>query len=157
SNARFKYGLNVTGVVARTNEFGATHPLTVAPRYFGNARIAYDLRSHPDTAWPTLAIAGHYMSARPADRAFDSGFSPTVYAPEQLELRGTISGDVPLIKGLSYRVMANWAKSNVAPYFEGPTQSRSHLFGTTNVSDTVTLLPVDTFRVSAGLQWDLLP
>ena len=29
--------------------------------------------------------------------------------------------------------------------------------GLANVSDTVTLLPVDTFRVSAGLQWDLLP
>jgi outer membrane cobalamin receptor len=154
--SRWRYGLNATGSIARRVEEGLPDaPLVVAPQLFGNARIAYDISN----GWPTIALAGHYLGRRNSDRhAF---FSPPPRVPSFAELRLTISGPVPVVKGLSYRASANYAFADKGPYVIGPTQSGS----TTGARDPVTgeaivlirppeLIPVDQFRAGVGLQYD---
>lgn len=147
AQSRLHYGANVTSAIARkVDSAGAETPVTVAPRVFGNARIAYELPQN----LPTLAVAAHYLARRPADRAFDSGWNPSPYAPAQLELRGTVSGPMPAIKGLSYRASANYAFASVGAHAIGISQNAAQ--GLTNAPE---LNPIDTFRVTVGLQYDL--
>lgn len=146
AQGRLHYAVNVTSAIARRVESsGAETPLTVAPHVFGNARVSYDL---PEDL-PTLAIAAHYLARRPADRAFDSGWSPSPYAPAQLELRATVSGPVPVVNGLSYRASANYAFASVGAHAIGISQNASQ--GLTKAPE---LNPIDTFRVTVGLQYD---
>jgi outer membrane cobalamin receptor len=144
---RFHYGTNVTGAIARREApgTGAGQPLVVAPQFFGNARIAYDF----EHGWPTLGLAAHFSGRRIADRAFDGGFSPFPVAPPQLELRATVSGPVPFLKGLSYRVGANYAVADRGPYAVGVAQQGYswHRFAE--------LIPVDTFRATVGISYAL--
>ncbi len=144
------YGGNVTTAIARRDDMGATQPLTVAPQVFGNARVAYDIEGD----WPTIALAAHYVGRRPVDRAFDSGWLTGTYARSQVELRATISGPLPVLKGLSYRLTANYAFADQGPYVVGPGQVYDP-----NVSLTTSpaLLPLDRFRTGIALQYDLLP
>ncbi len=124
-------------------------PLTVGPQVFGNARLSYDLPGD----WPTLAVATHWMGKRYADRAWDGGWTTSQglpVAPPQLELRAAINGPVPGIKGLSYRLSANWALTDKGPYVVGPAQDSSYLV-------SPQLVPVDPFRAVFGLQYDFLP
>jgi outer membrane receptor protein involved in Fe transport len=154
--SRFRYGLNGTGAIARRVEPGIGEtPLTVAPRLFGNARIAYDL----ENGWPTIALAAHYQSTRPSDRAW--AFAPPPFAPPLGEVRLTLTGPVPGIKGLTYRAYANYAFAKKGPYVIGPTQS-----GTTSGARDITtgelvylyrppeLIPIERFRAGIGLQYD---
>jgi len=144
---RFRYGLNVTGAYARQfDATGAGQPVTVTPSIFGNARASYDLGG----SLPTLAIAAQFGGRRPADRAFDSGFTPPPYAPASLELRGAVSGPMPLVPGLSYRVTASYAFQDVGPYVVGPVQSG-------DFAQAPTLNPVDRFRAGLGLQYVWAP
>jgi outer membrane receptor protein involved in Fe transport len=152
---RFRYGLNGTGAIARRGEAGgADSPIVVAPQLFGNARVAYDLGE----GLPTLALAGHYKGTRRADRA--AAFSPAPYAPAFVELRLTVTGQVPAIKGLTYRASANYSFADRGPYVIGPSQQQ---FETTR--DTTTgapilmvrtpeLIPIERFRAAVGLQYD---
>ncbi|HEY3595381.1 MAG TPA: hypothetical protein VGL13_15950, partial [Polyangiaceae bacterium] len=141
-----RYGLNVTGAYARrTNPDGTTQPLSVAPQIYGNAHVSYDLPGD----WPVLGLAALYVGRRPADRAFDGGFTPTPYAPPQLELRATISGQIPGIAGLSYRVFADYAVADRNPYVVGPVQIA------TPAQPSAQLSPVDQFRTTVGLQYDI--
>jgi outer membrane receptor protein involved in Fe transport len=154
--SRFRYGLNATGAIARRVEDGAADtPLTVAPRLFGNARIAYDLAN----GLPTVALAAHYQATRPSDRAW--AFSPPPYAPPLVEVRLVITGPFPGVKGLTYRAYGNYAFGENGPYVIGPTQSGS----TTGLRDPVTgapitfhrpphLIPIERFRAGVGLQYD---
>jgi outer membrane receptor for ferrienterochelin and colicins len=139
-----RYGLTVTLAYAhRVDTVGST-PLTVAPQAFGNMRIAYQLPGE----WPVLGLAAHWMGQRVADRAYDGGFVPTPTAPVLVELRATVSGPVPKLRGLSYRASANWASAARGPYVVGPTQDiRS--------GPVAELVPIDRFRVTVGLQYDL--
>lgn len=146
---QLRWGMTVTGAIARRNDpDGTTEPLTVGPQVFGNAHASYDLPGD----WPMVAVALHWMGQRYADRAFDGAWPSALLpvAPPQLELRATISGPVPQAKGLSYRVGANWALADQGPYVVGPAQDWSSQV-------PPQLVPVDTFRVMAGLQYDLLP
>jgi outer membrane receptor protein involved in Fe transport len=147
-----RYGANVTGAVAhRTSADDVTQPLAVAPQFFGNLRLSYALPGK----WPTLAVATHYLAKRPADRAFDAGFSPPPFAPAQLELRGTVSGPIPLARGLSYRASVNYALASRGPYVIGPLQSGQSLqiIGV-NGSQNPELNPVDVLRFTVGVQYD---
>jgi outer membrane receptor protein involved in Fe transport len=153
---RWRYGLNGTGAIARRVEEGlADSPLVVAPRVFGNARIAYDLSG----GFPTIALAAHYQAARLSDHAL--AFSPPPYAPAQVEIRLTISGPFPGLKGLTYRASANYAFAGKGPYNIGPAQSGT----STGERDSTNgqpitlyrnpeLIPVDRFRAGIGLQYD---
>jgi outer membrane receptor protein involved in Fe transport len=140
-----RYAVNVTGAQASVNEAGTPqHRLPVVPTFYGNARASYDLPG----AWPTVALALHWLNRRPGDRAFDSDFPVPPYVPPQLEARATLSGPMPLLSGLSYRVSADVAVSDRAPYVIGPGQSG-------NDTPTWRLAPVDSFRTTVGLQYDV--
>ena len=147
-----RYAANVTGAYTTYDDGTiAPHPVPVAPAVFGNARISYDLPG----MLPTVALAGRFLGRRPADRAFDASFVPPPFVGPQLGLRGTVSGDIGFVKGLSYRATVDWTSSSVSPYVVGPEQSainigvNLHTPGTPNV-----LAPIDTFRATVGLQWD---
>ena len=141
-----RFGANVTGARARrTEQDGTQTPLTVAPDFFGNARVSYDLPGD----LPVLALVGMVVAKRLADRALDGGFTPTPYAPTQLELRATVSGIVPWVKGLSYRFFADYAVAGQNPYVAGPVQQAS------SSAPSAVLSPVDQFRTTIGLQYDL--
>jgi outer membrane receptor for ferrienterochelin and colicin len=119
---RLRYGLNVTDAVSRVDEGdGNSHELTVGPSLFGNARVAYDFGE----PWPTLGLAAQYLGRRPADRAFDGGFTRTPYAAPHVELRLTATGQAPFLSGLGYRIIGDYAFAKQAPYVIGPNQYAS--------------------------------
>jgi outer membrane receptor protein involved in Fe transport len=157
-----RYGVNFTWAYARQtgpNPAGSgpcpgsqgiaqatcTLPLPVAPAVFGNARLSYDLPGE----WPVLGVAGSLVGKRPADHAFDEGWTPVPYAPTQFELRGTISGRVPGLPGLSYRFIVDYAFAAVNPYIIGPVSAPQPS------NPTPELVPVDQLRTTVGLQYDL--
>jgi outer membrane receptor protein involved in Fe transport len=152
ADGTFRYAANVTGAIARRAGAGEVEePLAVAPQLFGNVRMSYSLPGQ----WPTVAVATHYLAKRPADRAFDAGFVPPPFAPPQLEVRGTLSGPLPGVSGLSYRASANYAFASHGAYVIGPLQSAQSLqiVGVTG-TQRPELNPVDVFRVTLGLQYD---
>ena len=119
--------------------------MTLVPRIFGNLRASYDLQG----SLPVFALAMHFMGERIADRAWDGGFDRFPVAPPQAELRATISGPVPALTGLSYRLSANYIFGSRGPYVVGFSQGGNDLS-----RDTPELVPVDRFRTTVGLQYD---
>jgi outer membrane receptor for ferrienterochelin and colicins len=140
------YGFTLTGAVAEKRTSTGTARLPVAPRIFGNARVAFVLGEE----LPTVAFATHFLGPRPADLS-NGQFRPDPFARTQIELRLTLSGYVPLVKGLSYRAMANYAVADRGPYVVGPV--------TTAIPSQTTpeLIPVDRFRTTLGLQYEFWP
>jgi outer membrane receptor for ferrienterochelin and colicins len=143
ASSRIAYGFNVTAAIADKSGAEGTTRLPVAPRLFGNARVA----ATPWKDGPTLALASHLLGPRPADLSYGH-FSPSPFAPTQLQLRLTLSGPVPLLKGLSYRALANYAVADRGPYVVGPVTSE------TEVQRTPQLIPVDRFRTTVGLAYE---
>jgi hypothetical protein len=142
----FHYGLNATGSIAQRQEPGlAAAPLTVAPKLFGNLHIAYELPK----GWPTIGAAGMFFGKRPIDRAYDAGWRAGTILDPQIELRLTLTGPVPFVKGLSYRASATYAFEDKAPYVVGTNQVKDDNTPLPN------LLPVDQFRTAVGLSYDL--
>lgn len=117
---KLRFGVNVTSAYSRRDLGDGTgsQQLTVGPSLFGNARVSYELGD----AWPTLALAARYADKRPADRAFDGGFTRAPYAPADLQLRLTISGTVPGVSALRYRLSGTYATAAVGPYVVGVNQ-----------------------------------
>lgn len=145
---RLRYGANVTGAIARRQSGATDRPLTQVPRVFGNVHVAYDLQG----SLPVFALATHFTGQRIADRAWDGGFMFFPVAPPQAELRGTISGPVPGLGGLSYRLSASYIFGSRGPYVVGFSQGGNDL-----TRDYPELVPVDKFRTTLGLQYDFLP
>ena len=117
---KLRYALNLTSAYTRVDpgDGSEPHSPTVGPQIFGNARISYDLGE----PLPTLGLAARAYGSRPADRAFDGGFSETPEASANLELRATVSGPVPGVDGLSYRASATYATAQKGAYVIGPNQ-----------------------------------
>jgi outer membrane receptor protein involved in Fe transport len=139
---RVAYGFNVTAAIAEKSGNEGKTRLPVAPRLFGNARVAVT----PAADGPTLALGSYLLGPRPADLA--SHFTPSPFAPPQLELRATLTGKVPLIEGLTFRALANYAVAERGPYVVGPVLSE------TASQPVPQLIPVDRFRTTVGLQYD---
>lgn len=118
SAGQWAYGASWTGGYARRNATDGSVKLPVAPAMFGNARGSYNLPG----AWPTIALATSFVGSRLADRANDGNFPVTPTAPFSVTLRATISGDVPGIAGLSYRLSFNYVTASNSPYVAGPVQ-----------------------------------
>jgi hypothetical protein len=116
----------------------------VAPQLFGNARVSYDLAG----SLPTVALAAYVLGSRPSDRAFDAGFSPSPHVSPHVEMRATVSGTLPWVKGLSYRLSANLAIGEGGPYVIGPVQSG------TAAEPSAGLSPIDRFRTAIGIRFD---
>ncbi|HEX8791539.1 MAG TPA: TonB-dependent receptor [Polyangiaceae bacterium] len=155
TDGSLRYALNVSAATTTFDDGrGPTHPVPVAPTIFGNARVSYDLPG----ALPTVALAGRVLGQRPTDRAFDGNFSPPPFVGPELGLRGTISGDIPILKGLSYRATIDYTSASFAPYVVGPVQSAVFAGPQTGpavvVGNPYVLAPLDTFRATVGLQWD---
>ena len=80
-SGRLRYGANLTASVARRLDPTAGEvPVSVAPRWFGNAHASYDFGA----SFPTFGLAASVMGKRLADRAIDGNFQPPPYAPPQL-------------------------------------------------------------------------
>ena len=96
--------------------------------------------------WPTAALAVRYIHKRPVA---SSAFDPTPRARPQTELRLTFSGALPWLEHLSYRLTGAYALVKTGAYATGP------LAGPTAENPSQELEPVDTFRVMAGVSYDL--
>jgi outer membrane receptor protein involved in Fe transport len=136
------YGFSVTGAITEKSTPEGTLRLPVAPQLFGNARMAFVFGED----LPTVGVATRVLGPRPAD--LGAQFSPTTYAPPQMELRLTLSGKVPPIRGLSYRAMANYAVADRGAYVVGPVT------GPLPTQTAPQLIPVDRFRSTVGLQYE---
>jgi outer membrane receptor for ferrienterochelin and colicins len=145
-----RYGLNVTGAFARRKRPGElATPVEVAPRVYGNARILYDF---PED-WPALGVAVQFKSNALTDRSLDGNWPRMPIAPGQVELRATLSGPIPGFKALTYRFSADYAFADRTPYVVGVHQLYYPLYPESNQWH---LAPVDTFRITGGLQLDVL-
>jgi hypothetical protein len=91
-----------------------------------------------------LALAARYVSRRPTS---DYSRELPRFVDPQVELRAALSGGLP-IPGLAYRLTANYSFLDVGPYAvdTGPADGSQP-----------PLLPLDSFRVGVGLQYDLWP
>ncbi len=145
---RLRYGLNVTSAFTRVDygDGGDPLPPTVGPQLFGNARAAWDFGERR----PTLALAGFLLGRRPADRAFDGGFSPQPFTPPHVELRATLSGELPGIRSVSYRLATGYAFAKSGPYVVG-TNHYAPGPGPAELS------PVNRLYGFLTLEWNLLP
>jgi outer membrane receptor for ferrienterochelin and colicins len=142
-DAHVRYGTNVTAAYTRRSTAGETSRLPVAPQLFGNVHLAFV----PADPLPTLGVAASYVGARVVERAFDGTFTDAE-VPAAVEVRGTLSGPMPFIRGLSYRLSANYATASEGPYAVGPTQ------GVGASGSEPFLNPVDSFKVFYGLSYD---
>ena len=152
---RLRFALNVTAAAARRayDSLDASAPILVSPHYFGNARVSYE----PPGNWPGVALAGQLLGSRAAD-GLARGFASPPYLPASVQLRATLFGRAPWVQGLSYRLGATWASIDRAPFTIGPNSSGNVGFasqGAATVPDNAIYSPVDTFRVAAGLQYEL--
>jgi outer membrane cobalamin receptor len=148
-NRRLRYALNLTSAYTRIDMGDGTppHAPTVGPQLFGNARISYDLGA----PLPTIALAGRGYGSRPADRTFDGGFSRPPRASAGLELRATVSGPVPGVDGLRYRVSTTYATTGKSAYVVGPNQYAA------DETTRAELGPNPRLSGFLGLEYQLLP
>lgn len=143
---RLRYGLNVTEAYSRRDgQAVAGAVLPTAPRLISNARVAFEL----PRPLPTLALAGYLLTSRLVDRGAAAGFSPTPYAPTQVDLRATATGSIPFTTGWSYALSADRVLGNQAPYaigslLDGTPENRAPELG-----------PIAPFRVFLGLHYDI--
>jgi outer membrane receptor for ferrienterochelin and colicins len=144
----WRYGASLTWGYARQTFADRSVRLPVAPQVFGNARASYDLPND----WPTLALASAFTGARLADRANDGNFPVTPRAPFSLTLRGTVSGDVPGVTGLGYRLSLNYVTAAVVPYVAGPVQIQDP---TVVDRPDAALAPVNRLSTFATLYYNL--
>jgi outer membrane cobalamin receptor len=145
-DGKLRFGASLTGALS-DDRYG--RPLTVGPRVFGNGRVSYDFGDpHQVDGLPTVALAGSFASKSVVDRGYDAGFVPIPYAPPQLDLRATVTGAVPVVKGLSYRAILNHAFHPSTPFAIG--------FGTKSLPTHTqpTLSPVQAWSATLGLQYD---
>ncbi|HVY25951.1 MAG TPA: TonB-dependent receptor [Polyangiaceae bacterium] len=144
AGGKLHYGANLTEAIARTqNPDGGEQLLNIAAPAFGNARMAYDLPS----GLPTVALAVRWVARRPTDLYTPpSDPAPLAqFAPPGVEGRLTLSGAVPGLEGLSYRLTANYNFAKRAAY---STRGSPLADGSYEYS------PNDRLRFGAGLQYD---
>lgn len=139
-----RYGASVTRARARRFEPGSDvgEELVAAASIFGNARVSYDL---PDE-WPTLGVIAHVRGARPTGDIGADGLP--MEASPYAEVRGTLSGEVPLLRGLRYVVSGGATFADAYPYGIGPA---------TLPSGNRALMPVEPGRVAVGLSYSIVP
>ena len=142
---RLRFGFNLTSAITHTDAgdgSGAQVPV-VAPQTFGNARAAYDLGGN----LPTLALALRFTDRRIADRFYDGGFTPAPSAPPFVALRGAVTGVLPPLPSLRYRLGAEYAFTQNQPYVIG-----AGLYANDNIS-RAELAPTARARVFIGFEY----
>jgi outer membrane receptor for ferrienterochelin and colicins len=146
ANGRLAYGFNVTASYARLNTIDGPRRVTLSPTTFGNARASYDLSG---SALKSVALAAHFSGRRLSEVGEDEGFKPLPFAPAALDLRATLVGAVPAVRGLSYRLMGLYAFDASSPYIAGPN-SLNVLF-----APSPELVPTVRFTLMLGLEYSL--
>ncbi len=144
AGGRLGYGVNATAAYARRDSGQGAQPLPAAPAFFGNARIAYKAGGYA----PTPALAASYMNERLVDRPYLAGWSNTPTAPALAELRATLTGLVPGVRGLGYRLSGTYATASDSAYTAGNVPE------IINPIDVPTLAPIDQYSVFFGLRYD---
>jgi outer membrane receptor protein involved in Fe transport len=138
-DGRLSYGTNFTAAHTRRQSSSGPQPLPASPEFFGNARVSYKFGGYI----PTPALAVTLVDERPVDRGNRT-------APTLARLRATLTGPVPKVTGLAYRVTGNYATASAGPYTTGPTVT-----GGATV-EQLPLNPVDQYSVFFGLRYDFL-
>jgi len=124
----------------------------IAPSMFGNVRLAYV----PGGNFPTIALGTHVMGKRPPTQFIYNADGTTTepYAPAQVEGRLSISGPVPKLKHLNYRLSANFALADQGPYAIGPLIVVGSSATAPFAQTPPVLIPVERLHLSVGLQMD---
>jgi hypothetical protein len=138
------YGLSASAAVAQRDNGTSTEALTVAPALFGNARLAYTLGE----ALPTIALASSVMGPRRTDHRFYGPEVPWPTASAVATLRLTVSGVVPGVKGLAYRLSGNYVTAGRGPYVIGPVRIA------TPEQPKPELVPVARFGLYGSLEYE---
>jgi outer membrane receptor for ferrienterochelin and colicins len=139
-DGRLSYGANLTAAYTRLVTGGQTKLMTVTPSVFGNARVSYDFGG----ARPVVGFASQVTGPRLADYSQDPGVVGLHYAPPTVDLRLTVTGRVPRLGALQYRLSADFAFTTTNPYAAstgGDDPNR------------VELIPVNRATVLFGLQY----
>ena len=147
-NGRLRYALTLTGAYSRTAVQGRhEHPAgrSGAVRQRPRLLSAWGRASH---ARPRRSDA-RPQGGRPGARGRPS--RPTRSWAPSAAFRPTLSGKVPRVQGLSYRIMASINTAPFSPYVVGPNQYA------TATQPAAELSPIDRFRLTMGLRYDLMP
>jgi len=140
-DGRLTYSANLSSAYARVDTPAGPKLVSVTPSIYGNARVSYDF-SH---GYPTIAFAAQMSGKRLADNAQDPGVLRLRYAPPTLDTRLTLTGQIPKVKDLQYRLMADYAFTTTNPY---------QAIGAAADLNTAELVPVNRFTLLMGLQYD---
>jgi len=146
AEGKVRYGVNAT--VAVTHLESRPGGLAASPRAFGNARVSYD----PGGYLPSPALAVSVIGRRPADRFYPYTTDPLPSVPAVADFRLTLTGAIPGVPGLSYRVSGDVITASRSPYYAGPVVLQSAL-GSGAVT-TPQAVPIDQYRVFFGLRYD---
>jgi outer membrane receptor protein involved in Fe transport len=110
--SRLNYGVNVTAAYSRVRGPQGTSLMTVTPSVYGNARVSYDAGG----GLPVVGIASQMSGRRLADIGQDPGVVGLLYAAPMLDMRLTLSGPIPGVSSLQYRLVADYAFTTTNPY-----------------------------------------
>ena len=146
ANGHLAYAFNLTASYARLHTTAGPRRVTLSPTMFGNAQVSYDLSG---SALKTVALAAHFSDRRLSEVGEDEGFNPVPFAPAALDLRATMVGAVPGLRGLSYRFMGIYAFDASSPYTAGPTSLN------VNYAAMPELVPNLRFTLMLGLEYTL--
>ncbi|MCA9645235.1 MAG: TonB-dependent receptor, partial [Myxococcales bacterium] len=141
-----RYGFTLTSAYTRQESPGSepTFP-TVGPQVFGNARIAYSLGEN----LPTLATALQYQGRRLVDQYYEGEFSKRPVVDPAWSMKATVSGDVPGVETLEYRVGATYSFAKHSPYAIG-----ANVYGSDGPAE---LAPVQRLTLFAGVHYHFEP
>ncbi len=137
-SGRLRYGASVTqGFTRQDDPVSGKDVLPLAAPLFGNARISYNLGDE----LPTLALATHLIGRRPA-----SNYPGPNFAKPLVELRAAISGPIPGLPELTYRLTGNYSGQTHSAYTMGPA---------TLANGDREFTPVERFRAGIGFEYVL--
>lgn len=114
------YGASFTGAVNVSDE-----ALVASPTWFGNARVSWGFGD----GLPRLSLAGAFSGERLITTAAALGPNGETWAPgtekvgPQVELRATVDGPVPGVKGLTLRGVVGGQLMPFSAYTVGPRQA----------------------------------
>ncbi|HEY6556715.1 MAG TPA: TonB-dependent receptor [Polyangiaceae bacterium] len=115
SEGQLSYGLNGTAAYTRSRHGSEKRVLPVAPQVFGNGFAAYTFSEQ----LPTPALAVQYVGERLIDRAYEVEWRDPRYVSGFVRVRATLSGAVPGVPGLDYRLSATYSTASEGPYVVG--------------------------------------
>lgn len=145
-DGKIGYGVTFTGAFTRQElpDEESRVPV-VGPQVFGNGRLRYS----PAEKIPTFAVALQYQGRRLVDQYYEGSFANLPTVAPSWQLKATVSGDVPGVETLEYRVGANYSFAKRGPYTIGANIYES--------DERADLAPVPQLSLFAGLHYRFEP